>query len=72
MTNRLPATAPVTAGDLDAAHVAQESCRTVGTPGFYLGRKVGADYVGRFTPVMEQQLEVAGARVAAILNRVSR
>jgi hypothetical protein len=63
---------PVPAGDLDAARVAEESCRTVGTGGFYPARKVGPDYVERFTPVMEKQLTVAGARLAANLNKLLR
>jgi hypothetical protein len=63
--------APVT-GDLDAAYAAEESCRIVGMPGFYPGRKIGADYVARFKPVMEQQLAVAGARLAAILDKLLR
>jgi hypothetical protein len=71
MTNKLMAT-PVSAGDLDAAHAAQESCRIVGTAGFYPERKVAADYVERFTPVMEKQLAAAGARLAGMLNRSFR
>jgi hypothetical protein len=63
---------PVAAGDLDAAHAAAESCRIVGTAGFYPERKVGADYVGKFTPVMEEQLAAAGVRLAAILNKLIR
>jgi hypothetical protein len=30
------------------------------------------DYVERYTPVMEQRLTVAGARLAGLLNRVFR
>jgi hypothetical protein len=63
---------PSADGDLDAAHAAQESCRIVQTSGFYPGRTVDADYVERFTPVMEQQLRVAGARLAAMLNSLPR
>ncbi len=69
LTVRLSAV-PVPVGDLDADHAAEESCRIVGTQGFYPERKVGADYVERFTPVMEKRLSVAGARLAAILNRL--
>ena len=57
---------------LSAAGIAEESCMIVGTPGFYPERKVGADYVERFTPVMEHRLVTAGARLAAMLNRVFR
>ena len=63
---------PVQAGDFDAARVAEESCRIVGTAGFYPERKVGADYVAGFTAVVEQRLAVAGARLAALLNRLLR
>lgn len=62
LSTKLLAT-PIPAVDLDAAHVAEKSCRIVSTPGFYPERKVGADYVQRFTPVMEKQLQVAGARL---------
>jgi hypothetical protein len=48
---------------------AEESCRIVGMPGFYPDRKVGQDYIEKFTPVMERRLATAGARLAAILNR---
>lgn len=66
---------PVNAGDRDAAdatQMAQESCRIVQTPGFYPGRTLDADYVERYTPLMEQQLGLAGARLAQMLNRLSR
>jgi hypothetical protein len=58
------------AADLNVVHAAEESCRIVGTAGFYPERKVGQDYVQRYTPVMEQRLTVAGARLAGILNRL--
>jgi hypothetical protein len=60
---------PVEARVLDVSQAAEESCRIVGTPGFYPERKVGADYVERFVPVVEQRLVLAGARLAALLNR---
>lgn len=66
---------PVDVGDKDAAdatEMAQESCRIVQTPGFYPGRTLDADYAERYTPVMEQQLALAGARLAQILNSLSR
>ena len=59
---------PAPVGNLDAARVAEESCRIVGTAGFYPERKVGADYAEQFTPVMEKQLAAAGARLAAMLS----
>jgi hypothetical protein len=71
MTTKLMGS-PVTSGSLDAAHAAEASCRIVGTAGFYPGRKVGAGYVERFTPVMERQLRLAGARLARILEAVFR
>jgi len=57
---------------LGAAGISEESCKIVGTPGFYPDRKVGADYIERFTPVMEQRLLAAGGRLAAMLNRAFR
>lgn len=61
------------ASDLNVVHAAEESCKIVGTAaGFYPERKVGQDYVERYTPVMEQRLTVAGARLAGLLNRVFR
>lgn len=58
--------------DLDVAHAAEESCKIMGMPGFYPDRKFGADYVERYTPVVEQRLATAGARLAALLNRTFR
>lgn len=60
------------AADLNMVHAAEESCKIVGTAGFYPTRKVGQDYVERYTPAMEQRLTVAGARLAGLLNRVFR
>ena len=62
----------VGATDLNVVHAAEESCKIVGTAGFYPTRKVGQDYVERYTPVMEQQLTVAGARLAGLLNLTFR
>lgn len=62
----------VLVGDCNAARIAEESCRIVGTPGFYRERKVDVPYIERFTPVMEQRLAIAGARLAAVLNAVWR
>lgn len=73
MTNRLLTyrlAAP--ASDLSVVHAAEESCRIVATAGFYPPRKVGLDYIDRFTPVMEQRLVQAGTRLAGLLNRAFR
>jgi hypothetical protein len=40
--------------------------------GSILARKAGADYVERFTPVVETQLATAGGRLTAILNELFR
>jgi len=71
LANRLLAkrSAP-NASDLNMTHAAEESCKIVGTAGFYPSRTVGPDYVEQFTPVLEQQLVVAGARLAGLLNRL--
>lgn len=63
---------PSSRGELDVAHFAEESCRIVGVPGFYPGHKVDAAYIERFTPIMEQRLAIAGARLAGLLNRLFR
>ena len=67
-----PVSLPSNVAQLSAAGIAEESCRIVGAPGFYPERKVGADYIERFTPVMEQRLVTAANRLAAILNWVFR
>jgi len=63
---------PTQAGELNAARIAEESCRIVGTPGFYTERKVGVDYIERFTPVIEQRLVTDAKRLPGLLNRVFR
>ncbi len=55
--------------NLDPANAAEESCKIVGIEGFYPERRVGQDYIDRFTPVLEQRLKIAGDRLAGILNR---
>ncbi len=55
-------------GTFNAAQAAEESCRIVGQPGFYPGRLVDQAYIQRFTPIMEQRLQVAGARLAGMIN----
>lgn len=73
LTKRLSAKQQAPDGaDLNVVHAAEESCKIVGESGFYPERKVGQDYVERYTPVMEQRLTVAGARLAGLLNRVFR
>ncbi len=73
LTKRLAAKRDAPNGtDLNVVHAAEESCKIVGKPGFYPERLVGMDYVERYTPVMEQRLTVAGARLAGLLNRVFR
>lgn len=67
LSRQLP---PVADTTWTAAQAAQESCRIVGTPGFYPARQVGGDYIKRFTPVAEQRLLRAGSRLAGLLNRV--
>lgn len=61
---------PARVNNIDPVRVAEESCRIVATPGFYPDRKVEAPYVDRWTPVMEQQLGLAGARLAKVLNEI--
>jgi protein-tyrosine-phosphatase len=63
---------PVATRNGSAAQAAEESCRIVGTPGFYPARKVGMDYIEHFKPTMEQRLAQAGVRLAGMLNRVFR
>jgi hypothetical protein len=63
---------PSNAGDLSVAQAAEESCRIVGTPGYYPDRKLGGEYIETFTPVMEQRLATAGSRLAGLLNRSLR
>jgi hypothetical protein len=55
-------------GTFNAAQAAEESCRIVGQPGFYPGRLVDQAYIQRFTPIMEQRLQMAGARLAGLIN----
>lgn len=57
------------ASNLSPAGAAEESCRIVASDGYYPDRKLGQDYVDKFTPVAEQRLRVAGDRLAGLLNR---
>jgi hypothetical protein len=56
----------------DAIKAAEESCRIVAKPSFYPGRLVDVAYIEEFTPVMEQRLTIAGARLASLLNGLFR
>lgn len=73
LTNRLRKS-QISAGSeaFRSGQAAEESCNIVGIDGFYPERKLGADYIERFTPIMEQRLAVAGARLAGALNRAFR
>jgi hypothetical protein len=51
----------------DAVKVAEESCQIVHAPGFYPDRLVAVPYIVKYTPVMEQQLNLAGTRLASLL-----
>jgi hypothetical protein len=62
----------VPATTFDPVKAAEESCRIVTKPSFYPGRLVDVAYIEEFTPVMEQRLTVAGARLASLLNGLFR
>jgi hypothetical protein len=47
---------------------AGKSYRILAKPSFYPGRLVDAPYIEEYTPVLEQRLTVAGARLASLLN----
>ncbi len=65
----LQSLAPVAYGrDLNVVHMAQESCRIVALADFYPQGELSDAYVQRFTPVVQQRLALAGARLAAMLN----
>lgn len=59
-------------GDAMAVDAAEESCRIVGREGFYPDRKADGSYFGKFSPVLEQRLVVAGRRLASLLNQSLR
>lgn len=57
-----------TGGDVeDWVH---ESGALVSSPGFYPARKISTEYIRTWRPVVEQRLEQAGLRLAAVLNRL--
>lgn len=62
----------VQAGEFNPVGAAQESCKIVAQPDFYPGRRVGTNYTNHFTPVAEQRLATAGARLAGLLNQMFR
>jgi len=48
---------------------AEQSCRIVQTPGLYPPRpRIDDDYLQRHRPIAERQLQLAGARLAQLLN----
>ena len=65
-------TYPVPAGalNLSSVNAAQESCQIVARTGFYPERKLGGDYVETYRLLLETRLQLAGARLAGILNGV--
>lgn len=50
------------------AQWAKESCEIVNSAGFYPPHTIPDDYYAHFAPVMAQQLQRAGGRLAAMLN----
>lgn len=71
LTARL-AMVEVIGSSFNAVKVAEESCHIVEMPGFYPDKLVDVQYIEKFTPIMEQQLTVAGARLAILLNQLLR
>ena len=61
---------PARVNVIDPVRIAEESCRIVATPGFYPDRKVEGEYVDRWTPVVESQLQLGGARLARMLSGI--
>lgn len=70
LARRVEADVPHPAAGGDVEDWVHESGALVGSPGFYPPRKVEADYVRIWRPVVEQRLEQAGLRLAAVLNRL--
>lgn len=63
------AAGPVTADVSMPTQWAEESCRIVAAAGFYpSGHKIGADYLQRMTPTLQERLAAAGRRLATLLN----
>jgi len=66
-----PVTLPPPIAPLDDRYArwAEESCRITAAPGFYPdGHKIGQVYVDAELPVAENQLRIAGRRLAEVLN----
>ena len=59
-----------TTNKFDPVQAAEESCRIVGKEGFYPGRTVNRDYVAKYQTILEEQLVIAGTRLASVLNQV--
>jgi hypothetical protein len=49
--------------------MAEESCRIAAQEGFYPARKVGQDYIEWGRGIVRSRLILAGARLAAMLNK---
>ena len=64
--------APFNTQKWSAVQAAEQSCQIVGAAGFYPNRRVGQDYIERFTPVLEQQLTEAGSALANLFNKAFR
>ena len=66
----LPASVPASPLPADAPRLwAEQSCRLVDAPGFYpRGHVIEQAYVDAHLPLAEQQLRLAGDRLAAVLN----
>lgn len=62
---------PAVALNLSSVNAAQESCQIVARTGFYPERKL-VDYIDAYAPVLETRLQLAGSRLAGILNGVWR
>lgn len=63
---------PPQPAQFSAVTAAEESCKIVGTPGFYPPRLVTPEYVQRYTPQMLFQLALAGHRLSQVLNAIFR
>jgi len=60
---------PIAPLDDPYAQWAEESCRLTAAPGFYPdGHKIGQAYVDAELPLAENQLRIAGRRLAEVLN----
>jgi hypothetical protein len=63
---------PAAAAQIDPRVAAQESCAIVRMNDFYPDRQLRADYVDKFTVIAEQRLNLAGYRLASLLNQAMR